>query len=74
MQQRFELATQKSIVDEEVFLERELRVRALEVTCAVVADAVSKGEVLSARRCADRVRLNKAEFSDGANERGGFVE
>ena len=63
-------ARQEAVVDEEVFFDRQLRIAAFEVAGAVAGHAVTQGEVLRARRGADRIGLHEAEFIDRTRERG----
>ena len=62
MHQRVHLVGDETVVDEEVFVNVERRVTALEVSGAIVLDAVAQRQVLRARRRADRVGLDEAEF------------
>jgi hypothetical protein len=68
--QRLVRARQESVVDEEVFLDGELRVLALDVARAVALDAVPERQILRACWRADRVGLYEAEAFDGALQRG----
>ncbi len=54
------VARQESIVDEEVFFDRELRITALKVASTIVAHAMAKDQILGARWCANWIGLDKA--------------
>jgi hypothetical protein len=62
---------QEAVVDEEILLDAEPGVAALQLAGAVVAHAVAQREVLRTRRRADRVGLHEAQAGDGARQRGG---
>ena len=64
MHQRQMLPRQEAVVDEAILLDREPRVAALEVAGAIAGDAVAQGQVLGARRRADRVGLDEAQLFD----------
>ncbi len=63
-------AGQEAVVDEDVLLDVEPRVAALQVADAIALDAVAQDQVLRARRGADRVRLHEAELVEGAFQGG----
>jgi hypothetical protein len=71
MHQCLKLARQEPIVDEEVFLDREIRVTPLEIAGAVIRDAVAKREVLRPCRRTDRISLDEAQLVDRALQRRG---
>jgi len=54
---------QISIVDEEVFFQRQLRITALEVARAIARHTVAQSEVLSAGRGTDRIGLHDPNLS-----------
>ena len=62
--QRLRGARQKTVVDEEVFLNVELGVAPLQIAGAIALDAVAQCQVLSTCRGADRIRLHKAQPLD----------
>ncbi len=51
----------EAVVDEEIFVNIEARVLALEIASAVVRDAMAEDQVLRASRGTNRVRLHEAE-------------
>jgi hypothetical protein len=61
---------QETVIDEEVFLDGQLGITPLQIACTVARDPVAQGEILSARRCSNRIGLHETEFADGATERG----
>ena len=65
MHQRVHFARHEAVVDEEVLLDRQLRIAALEVTGTVVDDAMAQRQVLRACRRADGIGLHEAELRDG---------
>ena len=71
MHQRLYGARHEAVVDEEIFLDVELRVAAFEVAGTVVLDAMTQYQVLSARRRANRIGLHKAQPVESAFQRGG---
>ena len=74
MHQRQVLARQEAVVDEAVFLDGEAGVPAFKIARAVVLHAVAQGQVLRARRCADRIGLHEAELANRARQGGGLKE
>ena len=54
----------ESVVDEEVFLDPERRVTALEIAGPVGGHTMPQRQVLRTRGCADRVGLNEAQPLD----------
>ena len=71
MQERMRVARQESIVDEEVFFDRELWITTLEVASTIVAHTMAEDQVLGARWRANWIGLNKAQALDRARERHG---
>ena len=65
------VARQKSIVDEEVFFDRELWITTLKVASTIVAHAMAKDQILSARWCANWIGLDKAQALDRTRQRHG---
>src|ERR1700676_4021631 len=63
---------QISIIDEEVFFQRKLRISALEVARSIARHTVAQSEVLSPGRGTDRIRLHESQLVDGAPEGGGL--
>ena len=61
---------QEAVVDEEVFLDAQPRVAALQVTGPVAGHAVAQRQVLGPRRGADRVGLHKTQAPDGLRQAG----
>ena len=49
MHERVDLTRQGSVVDEKVFFDGELRIKALKVAGAIVAHTMAQGEILGAR-------------------------
>src|ERR1700733_5000256 len=74
MHQRLQGIRHETVVNEDVFLDAELRVIAFQIPGAVVLHSMAKGKVLSASRRADRVGLHKAQPIDGAFQGGGCEE
>ncbi len=74
MHQRLMLARHETVVDEEVFFDRQLRIAALQVTGAVTRDAVAQRQVLGARRRAKRVGLDEAQPGNRPRQRGRFEQ
>ena len=74
MHQRLERAGDEAIVDEEILLDAELRIAALEVARAVLPHAMAQHEVLSARGRADRVGLHEGQLLERALQAGGRRE
>jgi hypothetical protein len=70
MHERVQLARHEAIVDEEVLLDRETRIAALEVTGAIADDAMPQREVLRTGGRTDGVRLHEAEARDRPHQRG----
>ena len=68
MHQCVMLPGQEAVVDEKIFLDGEPGVVPFEIARAIIPDAMSQRQILGARRGADRVRLNEAEFCDRATE------
>ena len=68
MQQRLDATGQESVVDEIVFFDFEARVSPLEVSRAIVRDAVPQRQVLRACGSPDGIRLDEAERLDRALE------
>jgi hypothetical protein len=64
---------QITVIDEEVFLERQPRITALEVAGSIARHAMAQSQVLSAGGGADRIRLHEPELVDRALE-GGRLE
>src|SRR5579864_2757902 len=62
MHQRMNRARHEAVVDEEVFLDAEFRVAALEIAGAVILDAMAQNQILSAGRRANRIGLDKSEL------------
>ena len=69
--ERLERPGHEPIVDEELFLDIQALVAALEVPDAVVLHPVAEDQVLGARRRADRVGLHESQLPQGAAQRGG---
>src|SRR5690349_10315861 len=51
----------KSVVDEEIFLDAELRIAALEIAIAIVSNAMAQHQVLRSRRSAYGIGLHKTQ-------------
>ena len=69
MHQRVQRARHEAVVDEEVLLDRQPRIAALEVARAVAGHAMAQRQVLRACRGADRVGLHEAELLDRLRQR-----
>src|SRR5262249_10517558 len=67
--QRMERAGDESVVDEEVFLDAEVVVAALQIAGTIILDPVSQCQVLRARRRTNRVGLHEAQFLERQFER-----
>ena len=65
------VARQESIVDEEVFFDRELWITTLKVASTIVARTMAEDQVLGARWRANWIGLNKAQALDRTGERHG---
>ncbi len=65
---------QKSIVDEEVFLNGEPWITPLEVSHGVVQHPVTERQVLRTGGGADRVRLYESELADRLAKGGGLEQ
>src|SRR5713101_7850295 len=74
MHQRMYRASHEAVVDEEIFLDAELRVAAFEIAGAIILDAMAQYQVLSAGWRANRIGLHKAEPVQRAFQRGGREE
>jgi len=57
------------VIDEESFVEIELRIPPLEIAGAVVVDAMAKRQVLCARRRTNRVGLDETKLRDRSWQR-----
>jgi len=66
MHQRLYRTGHEAVIDEEVLLDAELRVAAVQVVGTVILDAMAQHQVLSSRRSADGVGLHKAQPVEGA--------
>ena len=71
MQERMRVARQESIVDEEVFFDRELWITTLKVASTIVARTMAEDQVLGARWRANWIGLNKAQALDRTSQRHG---
>jgi hypothetical protein len=67
VQERMRVAWQETIVDEEVFLDRELWITTLKVASTIVTYTVAQDQILGARRCANWIGLDKAQALDRAS-------
>ena len=65
MHQRVMCARQKTVVDEEIFFDAELRVVPFEVAGAVAHNAVAQRQVLRPSGRSDRIRLHETELVNG---------
>src|SRR5690242_16454275 len=74
MHQRLQRPCYKAVVDEEVFLDAELRITALEIAIAIVLNAMSQHQVLRSRRSAYGIGLHKAQPVERTLQRGGREE
>jgi hypothetical protein len=54
----------ETVVDEEIFVDIESRVLALEIASAIVRDPVAEYQILRASRGANRIRLHEADRFD----------
>ena len=69
MHERLHGARHEAVVDEDVLLDVEGRVAALEIAGTIAADAGPERQILSARRRADRIGLHEAQRVDRPIER-----
>lgn len=60
----------ETVVDEEVFVNVEIAVGALEIARTIANDAVPQREILGSCWCTDRIRLHEPQDIEGALERG----
>lgn len=70
MHQRVVRARQKPVIDERVFLDRERRVKSLEVAGAIRDDTMAQCQILRARGCANRIRLDESQRLHGVGNAG----
>ena len=70
MHQVIDVARQEPVIDEEVFLDGQPGVGALQIARAIPRDAMAQRQILRPRRRPDRVGLNESEPPDGRLERG----
>src|SRR5580698_4429262 len=70
MHQRLHLARHKSVIDEKIFLDPELRVAAVEVAIAIVFHPMTQNQILRPRGSADRVGLYKSHLVQRPLQRG----
>ena len=70
MHQPVEGPGDEAVRNEEVFLDIEARVAALQVAGAVAPDPMTQRQVLRSRRSPDRVGLHEPQSLQGAAERG----
>jgi hypothetical protein len=61
VQERMRVARQESVIDEEVFFNRELWITTLKIAGAIVAHTMAQGKILGARWCANWIGLDKAQ-------------
>lgn len=66
VQQRHHVAGQKTVVDETVFINIQLRITPLQISRLVAFHAVAQYQILRPRWSAHRVGLQEAEFTDGS--------
>src|SRR5579872_2609761 len=69
MHQREDLTRHEAVVDEEVFLDAERSIAALEIAGSVVLHAMPQREILGPRRRPDRIGLHETQPFDGAFQR-----
>src|ERR1700727_3923782 len=67
-------AEQKAVIDEEILLEREGWIQALEIACTLTVDPMAQRQILCAGWRTNRIRLHESEFLDGAPQRGGLEQ
>ena len=65
------VARKESIIDEEVFFDRELWITTLKVASTIVARTMAEDQVLGARWRANWIGLNKAQALDRTSQRHG---
>jgi len=70
MHQRLHRSGHKAVVDDEVLVNVERGVAALQIARAVIGNAVAQGKVLRACRRADRIGLDEAERVERALQGG----
>ena len=66
MHQRPVGGAEETVVDEEILVHIEIGIAPFQIAGAIALDAVTQGQVLGARRGADRVGLDEAELRDRA--------
>lgn len=71
MQERMRVARKESIIDEEVFFDRELWITTLKVASTIIAYAMAQDQILGARWCANWICLDKAQALDRTRQRHG---
>ena len=64
MHERVSGAWNEAVVDEEILLDVQRGVAAIEVSCTITGDAMAQREVLRTCRRADRIGLHEAETLD----------
>src|ERR1700733_10953351 len=70
MHQRLQLARYESVVDEEVFVDVEFGVAALQISRAIAFDAMTQDQVLRASRRANRIGLHESHMVKSTFQRG----
>ena len=70
MHQRVDLARHESVVDEEVLVHVDRRVRSLEIARVVVGNTVTQNQVLRSRGRTNRIGLHEAERVNRLLQRG----
>ncbi len=71
MHQRLQRAGHEAVVDEEVLVDVEPAVEALEIAGTITGHAMAEREVLGSRRRADRIGLHEAEHVERLLQRSG---
>ncbi len=73
MHQRVVGAGKKTVIDEKILLERQLRIAALQIARAITVDAVAQRQVLCTSRRPDGIGLDEPQLVDGTHQ-GGRLE
>ena len=69
MHQRLHLARHKSVINEKIFLDPELRVAAVQVAVAIVFHPMAQNQILRPRGSANRISLHKSHLVKRAPQR-----
>src|SRR5580704_16119924 len=70
MHQRLQFARNEAVIDEEVFVDVELGVSSLQISCAIALNAMTQDQVLRTSRRANRIGLHESHVVKSAFKRG----